>query len=93
MTEHAMERLAQAQVHDEDPVGAASIASAGSSADPVVRMIGVSADPLQLSVHGAAIDHPRAGGRVIFSGVVRDRAPRDAMGSPRARGRRRLVRT
>jgi len=47
-------------------------ASAGSDVDPVVRMVGVSADPLDTALHEAAVDHPRAGARVVFCGVVRE---------------------
>jgi molybdopterin synthase catalytic subunit len=45
---------------------------AGSDVDAVVRMVGVSADPLDPALHEAAVDHPRAGARVLFCGVVRE---------------------
>ena len=46
--------------------------SAGSDVDPVVRLVTVSGEPLDLALHEAAVAHPRAGGRVVFCGVVRD---------------------
>jgi molybdopterin synthase catalytic subunit len=45
---------------------------AGSDVDTVVRIVGVSADPLDTALHEAAVDHPRAGARVVFCGVVRE---------------------
>ena len=44
----------------------------GSAVDPVLRLVSVSAAPLDTAVHEAAVDHPRAGARVVFCGVVRD---------------------
>jgi molybdopterin synthase catalytic subunit len=46
--------------------------TAGSDVDPIVRLVTVSAEPLDLALHEAAVEHPRAGGRVVFCGVVRD---------------------
>jgi molybdopterin synthase catalytic subunit len=46
--------------------------SSGSEVDPIVRLVTVSAEPLDMALHEAAVEHPRAGGRVIFCGVVRD---------------------
>jgi molybdopterin synthase catalytic subunit len=46
--------------------------NAGSEVDPIVRLVTVSAAPLDLALHEAAVEHPRAGGRVVFCGVVRD---------------------
>jgi molybdopterin synthase catalytic subunit len=40
--------------------------------DPVVRVARVSTEPLSAELHEAAVDHPGAGGRVVFCGVVRD---------------------
>jgi molybdopterin synthase catalytic subunit len=40
--------------------------------DAVVRMVGVSADPLDPALHEAAVENPRAGARVSFCGVVRE---------------------
>lgn len=40
--------------------------------DAVIRIIGVSADPLDPAVHEAAVRHPRAGAQVVFCGVVRE---------------------
>jgi molybdopterin synthase catalytic subunit len=40
--------------------------------DPVVRMVQVSAEPLSTELHEAAIEHPGAGARVVFGGVVRE---------------------
>jgi molybdopterin synthase catalytic subunit len=37
--------------------------------EPLVR---VSTEPLDVAAHEAAAAHPAAGGRVVFSGVVRD---------------------
>jgi molybdopterin synthase catalytic subunit len=47
-------------------------ASAGSEVDAVVRMVGISTDPLDAALHEAAVSHPRAGARVVFCGVVRE---------------------
>jgi molybdopterin synthase catalytic subunit len=44
----------------------------GSDVDPVVRHVAVSAAPLSIELHESAIEHPRAGGRVVFCGVVRE---------------------
>lgn len=67
MSEYSMEKLARAQVHDsvadESPAGAER---------PVVRLVSVSSATLDVAAHEAAVDHPRAGGRVVFCGVVRD---------------------
>jgi molybdopterin synthase catalytic subunit len=40
--------------------------------DAVVRLVGISGEPLSTAAHEAAVDHPRAGGRVVFCGVVRE---------------------
>ena len=47
-------------------------ATAGREVDPVVRLVAVSTDPLDEALHEAAVDHPRAGARVVFCGVVRE---------------------
>jgi molybdopterin synthase catalytic subunit len=47
-------------------------ATPGSEVDPVLRLVAVSADPLDEALHEAAVDHPRAGARVVFCGVVRE---------------------
>ena len=44
----------------------------GSAVDPVVRLVSVSDGALDTAVHEAAVDHPRAGARVVFCGVVRE---------------------
>jgi molybdopterin synthase catalytic subunit len=44
----------------------------GSDVDAVVRIVGVTTDPLDTALHEAAVDHPRAGARVVFCGVVRE---------------------
>jgi molybdopterin synthase catalytic subunit len=44
----------------------------GSAVDAVVRLVGVSAEPLDPVLHEAAVEHPRAGARVAFCGVVRE---------------------
>jgi molybdopterin synthase catalytic subunit len=44
----------------------------GSAVDPVVRLVAVSAVTLDTAGHEAAVDHPRAGARVVFCGVVRE---------------------
>ena len=36
-----------------------------------VRVAAISAQPLSTAVHESAVDHPRAGARVVFCGVVR----------------------
>jgi molybdopterin synthase catalytic subunit len=46
--------------------------SAGSDVDRVVRLVSISTEPLSVASHEAAVDHPRAGGRVVFCGVVRE---------------------
>ncbi len=38
----------------------------------VLRLVGVSDQPLSTELHEAAVEHPRAGGRVVFCGVVRE---------------------
>jgi molybdopterin synthase catalytic subunit len=40
--------------------------------EAVVRMVGVSAEPLDPARHEVAVEHPRAGARVAFCGVVRE---------------------
>ncbi len=65
ISEFAMEKIARAQVHES--------AAAEPESPPAVRLTGVSAEPLDLEAHERAVDHPRAGGRVVFSGVVRNR--------------------
>jgi molybdopterin synthase catalytic subunit len=37
-----------------------------------VRLVAVSDQPLTTELHEAAVDHPRAGARVVFCGVVRE---------------------
>lgn len=44
----------------------------GSEVDPVLRLISVSAQPLDPALFEAAIQHPRAGARAVFCGVVRE---------------------
>jgi molybdopterin synthase catalytic subunit len=44
----------------------------GSDVDPVVRLVAISDQPLSAALHEAAVDHPQAGGRVVFCGVVRE---------------------
>ena len=46
--------------------------SSGSEVDAVVRHVAVSAEPLSVARHESAVEHRRAGGRVVFCGVVRD---------------------
>jgi molybdopterin synthase catalytic subunit len=41
-------------------------------AGQVVRLLSVSAEPLSTALHEKAVDHPRAGARVVFCGVVRE---------------------
>jgi len=38
----------------------------------VVRVVRISAEPLSRAAHEDAVDHPRAGARVVFCGVVRE---------------------
>jgi molybdopterin synthase catalytic subunit len=45
----------------------------GSDVDPVVRLVGISDQPLDAALYEAAVAHPRAGARVVFCGVVRER--------------------
>ncbi|HET6877659.1 MAG TPA: molybdenum cofactor biosynthesis protein MoaE [Jatrophihabitans sp.] len=52
--------------------GSAQKAEPGSAVDPVLRLVTVSDAPIETSVHEAAVDHPGAGARVVFCGVVRD---------------------
>jgi molybdopterin synthase catalytic subunit len=47
-------------------------ATPGSEVDAVVRVVSVSAEPLDEALHEAAVEHPRAGARVVFCGVVRE---------------------
>ncbi|HKC27111.1 MAG TPA: molybdenum cofactor biosynthesis protein MoaE [Jatrophihabitans sp.] len=44
----------------------------GSDVDPIVRLVAISDQPLTTDLHEAAVDHPRAGARVVFCGVVRE---------------------
>lgn len=44
----------------------------GSDVDPIVRLVTVSAEALSTTLHESAVAHPRAGGRVVFCGVVRN---------------------
>jgi molybdopterin synthase catalytic subunit len=46
--------------------------SAGTDVDPILRLVGVSDQPLTTELHEAAVDHPGAGARVVFCGVVRE---------------------
>ena len=39
---------------------------------PVLRLVAISAEPLDVARHESAIDHPRAGARAVFCGVVRE---------------------
>jgi molybdopterin synthase catalytic subunit len=50
----------------------AAVDTPGSAVDPVLRLVAVSAAPIDASVHEVAVDHPRAGARVVFCGVVRE---------------------
>ncbi len=43
----------------------------GSEVDPVVRLATVSEQPLEPALFEAAVDHPHAGARAVFCGVVR----------------------
>jgi molybdopterin synthase catalytic subunit len=45
---------------------------AGTRVDPVVRHVAVSGAPIETVLHEAAVEHPRAGARVVFCGVVRE---------------------
>jgi molybdopterin synthase catalytic subunit len=38
----------------------------------LARPVQVTADPLDVEAHEAAVDHPQAGARVVFRGIVRD---------------------
>ena len=38
----------------------------------VLRIVGVADQPLDVAAYEAAVDHPRAGARVVFCGVVRE---------------------
>jgi len=40
--------------------------------DSVLRLVGVSAEPLDVAAHEAAVRHVRAGAHVVFCGVVRE---------------------
>jgi molybdopterin synthase catalytic subunit len=44
----------------------------GSEVDPIIRLVAISDQALSTTLHEAAVDHPQAGGRVVFCGVVRD---------------------
>jgi molybdopterin synthase catalytic subunit len=46
--------------------------SPGSDVDPVVRLVRISDEPLSTELHEAAVDHPQAGARAVFCGVVRE---------------------
>lgn len=48
------------------------VTTPGSDVDPVLRLVAVSEAPIETSVHEAAVEHPRAGARVVFCGVVRE---------------------
>jgi molybdopterin synthase catalytic subunit len=48
------------------------MSTSGSEVSEVVRHVAVSAEPLSVARHEAAVEHRRAGGRVVFCGVVRD---------------------
>ena len=43
-----------------------------SDVRPVVRLVGISAEPLTSQSHEDAVAHPRSGARVVFCGVVRE---------------------
>lgn len=51
---------------------ASTAATPGSDVDPVVRLVAISDAPIETAMHEAAVDHPRAGARVVFCGVVRE---------------------
>ena len=40
--------------------------------DAVIRLVGVSGEPLDAAAHEAAVRDPRAGAQVVFCGVVRE---------------------
>lgn len=44
----------------------------GSGIDAVVRHVAVSTEQLSIARHESAVEHSRAGGRVVFCGVVRE---------------------
>jgi molybdopterin synthase catalytic subunit len=44
----------------------------GPEIDEAVRHVAVSGEPLSVERHEAAVGHRRAGGRVVFCGVVRE---------------------
>jgi molybdopterin synthase catalytic subunit len=48
------------------------VSAPGSEVDPVLRLVTVSGEALSLPLHETAVEHPRAGGRVVFCGVVRN---------------------
>lgn len=45
---------------------------AGSEVDPIVRLVQVVDEPLDAGLFEAAVEHPRAGARAVFCGVVRE---------------------
>lgn len=47
-------------------------AAPGRDGGRVVRLVEVSDQPLSTVRHEESVDHPRAGGRVVFCGVVRE---------------------
>lgn len=49
-----------------------STTAPGSDVDTVLRLSVVSDQPLDTTLHEAAVEHPRAGARVVFCGVVRE---------------------
>ena len=70
ISEFAMEKIARAQVQESTT---AEAATGDGTAASTVRLAAVSAATLDVEAHERAADHPRAGGRVVFSGVVRNR--------------------
>ena len=40
--------------------------------DAVVRLVGISSEPLDVAAHETAVRHRRAGAQVVFCGVVRE---------------------
>jgi Molybdopterin converting factor, large subunit len=40
--------------------------------DSVLRIVGIADQPPDVAAYEAAVDHPRAGARVVFCGVVRE---------------------
>ncbi len=44
----------------------------GSDVDPTLRLVSVCDQPLDPALFQAAVQHPQAGGSVVFCGVVRD---------------------